>query len=165
MAPNHAVGKAGITISQRSSSTQPFGLVAPWAEPASVNDLESPYYTDTHRRLRKYIRAYVDQHIIPHQLQWEAEGGAPREAARKYVESGIPNVDIPKQYRPKSHHTVAGIDTDELDAFHMLVMTDETSRVEGGVMVSLSGANVIGVPPRKLLSTITSIGQARCPND
>ena len=165
MASNYSIGKPGTIVGQQSPSKQTFGLVAPWAEPASVNDLESPYYDDTHRRLRNYVRTYVDQHIIPHQLDWERIGGAPREAAWKYVASGIPNVDIPKQYRPKDFHTVAEIDTDELDAFHMLVMTDETSRVEGGVMVSLSGANVIGVPPRKRLTIIRNVAQARCPND
>lgn len=34
-----------------------------------------------------------------------------------------------------------------LDIFHLLVMTDETSRVEGGVMTALAGASVIGSPP------------------
>ena len=36
---------------------------------------------------------------------------------------------------------------EELDVFHLLVSTDEGSRVNGGVMTSFSGASVIGAPP------------------
>lgn len=35
----------------------------------------------------------------------------------------------------------------DLDIFHLLVLTDETSRMEGGVMTALAGASVIGSPP------------------
>ena len=58
---------------------------------------------------------------------------------------------MPQQYRPREFHTVAGIDVDQLDAFHMLVMTDESARMEGGVGVSLAGASVIGAPPGELM--------------
>ena len=35
----------------------------------------------------------------------------------------------------------------DLNIFRLLVATDETSRVHGGVMVSVAGANVFSVPP------------------
>lgn len=35
----------------------------------------------------------------------------------------------------------------DLDIFHLLVMTGETSRVEGSVMTALVGASAIGSPP------------------
>ena len=124
-----------------------FGVGTPWAEPAYINDLESPYYNKTHRHLRRYVRNFIDENILPHQLEWEAAGEAPRDVALKYTATGIPHRDVPRAYRPRELHSIAGIDIDDLDAFHMLVMTDETSRVEGGVMVSLSGASLIGAPP------------------
>lgn len=147
MSSTHPQREADEATDPSLPARQTFGLIEPWSEPASVNDLESPYYRESHRKLRKYIRGHIDEHIIPHQLEWEAAGGAPIDVARKYLTKGIAHADVPKRYRPREFHTVAGIDVDDLDAFHMLVMTDETSRVEGGVMVSLSGASVIGAPP------------------
>src|SRR4051812_28973706 len=59
----------------------------------------------------------------------------------------IPFSDVPSKYRPKDVPDPAGIPIDQLDIFHLMIMTDETSRVEGGVMNSLAGASVIGIPP------------------
>ena len=144
-------GKEAESALGSSKAVGYWGQLAPWAEPAYINDLESPYYDDSHRRLREYVRNFVDEHILPFQLKWEAAGGAPQDVARRFAATGIPHGDIPKEHRPPEFHTVAGIDVDRLDAFHMLVMTDETSRVEGGVMISLNGASVIGAPPSKPL--------------
>jgi len=124
-----------------------FGTVAPWAEPAWYNNLDSPYYGASHKLLREYTRRYIDTHVLPHALAWEAAGEAPRSAALAYAQSGLPFTDVPIEYRPHQLRIVGGIPFDELDAFHLLVLTDETSRVEGGVMSSLSGASVIGAPP------------------
>ena len=54
---------------------------------------------------------------------------------------------MPTKYRPADVPGPAGIPVADLDIFHLLVMTDETSRVEGGVMTALAGASVIGSPP------------------
>ena len=124
-----------------------FGDLAPWSEPAWFNSLRSPYYSESHRRLRDHVRQYIDTHILPDSLEWEEAGEAPREEARRWAKSGIPFADIPAPYRPKDVPGPAGIPVDQLDVFHLLVLTDETSRVEGGVMASLAGAAVIGAPP------------------
>lgn len=126
---------------------EPFGNLTPWAEPAWYNSLESPYYNDSHRRLRAAIRGYLDEHILPHSLQWEAIGEAPRDVALKWAQSGFAFGDVPMKYRPKGFETIAGIPFDDMDIFHLMVMTDEGARVEGGVMISLAGASVIGAPP------------------
>lgn len=93
------------------------------------------------------MRAYVDEHILPDSLDWEAKGEAPREQQLNWAKSGFPFADIPTKYRPKHTPNPAGIPIEELDVFHLLVSTDETSRVEGGVMTCLGGASVIGIPP------------------
>jgi len=130
-----------------ASARGDFGNLAPWSEPAWYNALESPYYNETHKRLRKYVRSYIDQDVLPYSLGWEEKGEAPREAALKWARTGIPFADVPARYRPSNIPDPAGIAVDEMDIFHLLVMTDETSRVEGGVMSSLAGASVIGAPP------------------
>ncbi|KAH9906314.1 acyl-CoA dehydrogenase [Xylariomycetidae sp. FL2044] len=121
----------------------------PWAEPAWHHALESPYYNSSHRKLQSYVRAYVDKHILPHALAWEESGDCPAEAKRSWLESGLGLLDVPSAYRPPAFQTVAGgIRVDSLDAFHDLILTDETARIEGGVGVALGGgANVIGIPP------------------
>jgi len=120
----------------------------PWAEPAWLGSLDSPYYNDSHRRLQAYARKFYEN-IIPHMLEWEENGDVPAWAREAYLKSGLALLDVPKEYRPAGTNTeVAGIPLEELDIFHRLILTDEGSRVEGGVGVALSGgANVIGLPP------------------
>ncbi|KAI1735872.1 acyl-CoA dehydrogenase [Xylaria scruposa] len=120
----------------------------PWAEPAWLGSLESPYYNDSHRRLQAYTRHYFDEHVIPHMLEWEEKGDCPETSKTSYLKSGLALLDVPKKYRPAGFDTVAGIPIDELDIFHRIILSDETSRVEGGVTIALSrGANAIGLPP------------------
>ncbi|KAI1819751.1 acyl-CoA dehydrogenase [Xylaria intraflava] len=120
----------------------------PWAEPAWHGSLESPYYNESHRQLQAYARKYYDENVIPHMLEWEQKGDCPAPAKASYLKSGLAFLDVPRAYRPAEFSTVAGIPIDELDVFHRLILTDEASRVEGGVSIALSGgANVIGLPP------------------
>ncbi|KAF2436747.1 acyl-CoA dehydrogenase-like protein [Tothia fuscella] len=126
---------------------KPISELAPWAEPA-FNYISSPYYNDSHRRLRDSVRAYIDDRIFPHALEWEDKGEAPRDEALKWARSGFSFTDVPSQYRPDDIPNPAGIPVEELDAFHMLILTDQTSRVAaGGVFTSLGGASIIGIPP------------------
>lgn len=118
-----------------------------WSEPAWYNSLESPYYNDTHRQLRQYIRTYIDNNVLPHALEWEAAGEAPRAEALKHAQSGLSFADVPKAYRPPNQQSIAGIPVEKLDIFHFMIMTDEGARAPEGVMSSLGGASVIGAPP------------------
>ena len=155
--PKREAAQAGSNASDSQSpapATAP-GSLAPWAEPAWHNALTSPYYNSSHRRLQSYIRSYINTHILPHALEWEAQGEAPRTAAAAWLASGIPFLDlsrsIPAGYAPPLPAPLrAAIGDDpstKLDVFHFLLSADETSRVEGGVLVSLGGANAIGLPP------------------
>jgi alkylation response protein AidB-like acyl-CoA dehydrogenase len=120
---------------------------APWSEPAWSHGIASPYYNDSHRQLRDALRTYIDKNILPYQFDWAAQGGCPREEALKWAKSGFAFGDVPPQYRPKDIPNPAGIPIDRMDVFHLLVSTDEGSRMEGGVGSSLAGASVIGIPP------------------
>lgn len=120
--------------------------LAPWSEPA-WNYISSPYYNSSHKKLRDALRSYIDENILPYALDWSEAGGCPRSEALKWTQSGFAHSDVPPQYRPANHPTPAGIPLHDLDVFHLLVSTDETARVPGGVMTSFSGASVIGAPP------------------
>lgn len=121
----------------------------PWAEPAWLTSLESPYYNESHRRLQAYARNYINQHILPHSLKWEQDGDCPEAAKAHFVNSGLASsfASVPAQYRPPGFESVAGIPAEELDVFHGMILSDEGARVEGGVGIALAGANSIGVPP------------------
>lgn len=134
----------GVAGAESATST---ALLSPWSEPAWVHGIPSPYYKQSHEKLRTALREYINDNIITHQLDWEREGGAPRDQALKWVKSGFSFSEVPAKYRPKDIPNPAGVPMDSFDAFHLLVGTDETSRVEGGVMTSLSGASIIGLPP------------------
>lgn len=128
-------------------TTMDFGNLGPWSEPAWCNALKSPFYDESHRRLRNYCRKYIKENILPYSLEWEAKGEAPREAALKWARSGMAFSEVPEEYRPSDIPNPAGIPFQDWDTFHLMVLTDETSRIEGGVTISLGGASVIGVPP------------------
>ncbi|ETS81076.1 hypothetical protein PFICI_06078 [Pestalotiopsis fici W106-1] len=127
--------------------TEGIANTLPWAEPAWHGALESPYYKDSHRKLQAYARKYIDENVLPHALEWEAQGDCPESAKLNYIKSGLALTDVPKQYKPPQLQTLAGIPVDKLDAFHLLILTDEGSRIHGAVGTALAGANVIGVPP------------------
>jgi alkylation response protein AidB-like acyl-CoA dehydrogenase len=80
-------------------------------------------------------------------LEWEERGEAPEQVRLEHARSGFPFADVPPPYRPKDIPGPAGIPVAELDVFHLMVMTDENSRIEGGVGTALAGGSVIGVPP------------------
>lgn len=139
--------EADLAASTSKPPRTTFGNTDPWCEPAWYNSLNSPYYNDSHRQLRAYTRNFIDEHILPDHLDWEAAGEAPAEIAKKWAASGLAFGDVPPAYRPSDQHTVAGIPITKLDTFHGLIMSDEASRFDGGVNISLAGASSIGVPP------------------
>lgn len=74
-----------MTESMSRSSTKEqgteerFGSPNPFAEPPWYNGIHSPYYTASHRRLRDFTRAYVDDYIRPNCEEWETQGFIPKE--------------------------------------------------------------------------------------
>lgn len=124
-----------------------FGNLGPWAEPSWYSSLASPYYNASHKKLRDAMRTYIDTNIKPYMLDWEEAGEAPVEERRKWAQSGFAFGDVPEPYRPQNVPGPASIPVGELDLFHLLIMSDESSRIEGGVGTALGGASMIGVPP------------------
>ncbi|EMD92456.1 hypothetical protein COCC4DRAFT_189651 [Bipolaris maydis ATCC 48331] len=130
-----------------SPKQETYGNLGPWAEPSWYTSLSSPYYTSSHRKLRAALRTYIDTHVKPYMLSWEEAGEAPAAERLKWAQTGFAFADVPEPYRPANVPGPAGIPVKELDAFHLLIMNDEASRIEGGVATALAGASVIGVPP------------------
>ena len=64
---------------------KPFGDPNPWAEPAWYNALDSPYYRESHRKLRAYIREYMESNVIPYADEWEESGHVPLEVSNRCI--------------------------------------------------------------------------------
>ncbi|KAH8731745.1 acyl-CoA dehydrogenase/oxidase [Phaeosphaeriaceae sp. PMI808] len=130
-----------------SQDKETFGNLGPWAEPSWYSSLSSPYYNDSHKQLRNALRSYIDQNVKPYMLEWEEKGEVPVEERMKWAKTGFAFADVPEPYRPKDIPGPAGIPVGEMDVFHILISTDEGSRIEGGVGTALAGASIIGIPP------------------
>lgn len=63
---------------QGVEAQEPFGSVLPFAEPSWSGSLghTSPYYGESHRRVRDYARKYVDS-WIDKAGAWEEKGEVP----------------------------------------------------------------------------------------
>jgi len=120
-----------------------FGNLGPWSEPSWCYALASPYYNASHKKLRNALRTYIDTNIKPYMLEWEEAGEAPASERLKWAQTGFVFTDVPEPYRPSNLPGPAGIPVGEMDIFHFLVLTDETSRIEGGVGIALGGASVM----------------------
>ncbi|OAG39595.1 hypothetical protein AYO21_06239 [Fonsecaea monophora] len=122
---------------------KPFGSLDPFAEPAWYNALDSPYYNDSHRTFRKFVRDYLETNVLPYSEQWEKDGFVPLET--RYSVAGR---DSRGAWVVSETPVVLEVDVDaEWDIFHQLILHDETSRVHGGAMGGLAGTSVIGLPP------------------
>ena len=47
----------------------------PWHQTGS----NSPYYNESHKRLQREVREYVDEFVLPYAEDWEREGSVPEE--------------------------------------------------------------------------------------
>jgi alkylation response protein AidB-like acyl-CoA dehydrogenase len=130
-----------------SPALEPYGNPAPFAEPAWYNALASPYYNDSHRRVRDHVRRYLEEHIVPHLEEWEEAGHVPDEARRHYARSGMAFQGVPPEHTG-GVGLPGGVAYEDWDMFHTLIKTHETSRIGyAGVTVGLSGGTAIGLPP------------------
>ncbi|KAL2823612.1 acyl-CoA dehydrogenase/oxidase [Aspergillus cavernicola] len=125
---------------------EPFGSCTPFAEPAWYNALASPYYTDSHRVLRKYVREYVEANVEPYADQWEEDGLVPTEDSLNFIRAGLVFQDLPPRYR-NGIPLPCNVPYEEWDIFHFIVLHFELAKTHAGVCVGLSGSSAIGAPP------------------
>ena len=127
-----------------------FGSAAPFAEPLWYSRDSTPYYTDSHRKLRAAVRAYVDEEILPNCHEWESQGQVPAEALRRHASLGYQAAAV----YPLSRNNIldvklpGGISSEDWDSFHDLIVIDEIARCGYlGVIWALTCGNSIGCPP------------------
>lgn len=79
------------TIKKHKKTTNAMSSVSkiPFGDPLWLNRSYSPYYTDSHRRLQKEVRSYVDTYISPFCDEWEKQGFVPLEVRHLSPLSGL----------------------------------------------------------------------------
>ena len=103
-------------------STSQFGSNTPFAEPAWYNSLNSPYYNESHKRLRKFLREYMEENVNPYIAEWEEAGEVPAHVFKQHTEIGLTGLGL-KPYLDRYAHLLkfpAGIKR-EGKSFHCLV--------------------------------------------
>lgn len=137
------------SVSDDSTGSQHFGDLIPYGDPAWYQGYRSPYYSDSHRRLRAEVREWVETEIMPNCAEWDEAKAMPEKiyqqmGDRGYL-AGAMGVHFPTEYTDKRVKSVA---PEEWDHFHELILTDELSRCgSGGVVWNLIGGYGIGLPP------------------
>ncbi|CAM0138574.1 unnamed protein product [Umbelopsis sp. WA50703] len=125
------------------------GDLIPYGDPADCQDWNSPYYNESHYKLRRVLRAFVEKELMPHCHQWSETKEIPRSVVKKCAEFGLLAAacgHVPEEYIP--YGLPAGIKPSEWDCFHEMICVDEIARCgSGGLLWGLQGGLSIGLPP------------------
>lgn len=78
MSTSDAASK-GSTASNEPTDP-PFGCRTPYAEPLWYSRNVSPHYNESHRKLRREVRRYLDEELLPYAFEWESAGQVPDKA-------------------------------------------------------------------------------------
>ncbi|GAA5938284.1 acyl-CoA dehydrogenase family protein [Sporobolomyces koalae] len=131
-----------------------FGSLTPYAEPAFYRDLPSPYYNESHYKLREAIRAWVDEHLMDVPFEWEEETKViDPKVYQEMARVGLLTVlafghKIPKKWAKPDGTVFGGVRAEEWDGFHNMIVIDEIHRCGSlGVGQGLCGGLQIGLPP------------------
>lgn len=117
-----------------------YGDMVPFGDPMWYQDWYSPYYNDSHRKVRKVVRDFVEREIMPYTHEWDEAKELPREVYVKAAKAGI-LASVVGQVEPEyiPYELPGGIQLKDYDHFHNLIVADELSRcASGGVSLSLS---------------------------
>ena len=74
---------------ESSGETGSFGEMVPFGDPCWYQDWNVPYYNDSHRRLRKEMRDFVEKNITPFCEEWDEAKQVPADLFRKFADAGV----------------------------------------------------------------------------
>jgi len=127
-----------------------FGDMIPYADPKWYQNWNSPYYTETHRKIRSTIRAFVDKEIIPNVRTWDEMGKIPRKIFKKAGKIGLLAgcVGPPWPSEFVGPIGIGGTRGEDYDYFGEMIVQDELARCgSGGVCWGLIEGLNIGLTP------------------
>ncbi|EJF64663.1 peroxisomal acyl-CoA-dehydrogenase [Dichomitus squalens LYAD-421 SS1] len=123
----------------------------PYGEPSWLSDgYHNPYYKESHRKLQKAVRQFVDEYIYPDAQERELDGKRPSQSVLdKMAEHELHAMRLGPGKHLQGRTLFGGIvKPEEFDYFHELVITQELARCGArGYGDGLLGGCVIGLPP------------------
>ncbi|GAA5935702.1 hypothetical protein JCM10213_003665 [Rhodosporidiobolus nylandii] len=130
-----------------------FGDLVPFGDPFWYQDWASPYYKDSHRKVRAAVREFTDKHLTPNAHAWDEAHEIPPTEYKRIADAGIlaavaaGGTGWPTEFA-QGLPVPGGIDPEEWDAFHNLILVDELSRCgSGGILYGLIGGFAISIGP------------------
>ncbi|KAI8341233.1 acyl-CoA dehydrogenase/oxidase [Chlamydoabsidia padenii] len=130
-----------------------FGEGIPYGDPSWYQDWNSPYYNESHIKLRKMMREFVDKEIMPYCHEWSEAKAIPRSVIKKCGEIGMLAAISGAAHNTSVTHLLphglpAGLPQDQFDIFHEYICVDELSRCgSGGLVWAVEGGLAIALPP------------------
>ncbi|KAJ3130039.1 hypothetical protein HK098_006751 [Nowakowskiella sp. JEL0407] len=126
-----------------------FGELVPFGDADWYQGLKSPYYNETHFRLRDFIRKFVDTEIMPFCHEWDEAKRVPDRIYTRVAELGLLGAACGGKWPEMSEFPPpAGIKPEEWDPFHELILNDEIGRTgSAGVIWGITSGFSIGLPP------------------
>jgi alkylation response protein AidB-like acyl-CoA dehydrogenase len=74
------------------------GEQIPFGDPGWYQGHYTPHYSASHAAYRKKVRAFVEEHIVPHVHEWDEKGSYPRELHQLAYKAGVYGSGWPEQY-------------------------------------------------------------------
>lgn len=121
----------------------------PYAEPLWLAPIyKSPYYKDSHRKLQKELRVFVDKYIYPEAQEKEADGTyVSQELIDRMVETNVLAMRLGPGQHLHGRTLLGGVKGEDFDYFHDLLTPQELARANArgfqdgnmaGMMISLT---------------------------
>jgi alkylation response protein AidB-like acyl-CoA dehydrogenase/predicted heme/steroid binding protein len=140
----------GYQFKKKKTPAGQFGDLIPYGDPSWYQGYRTPYYNESHHKLRAVCREFVEKEIMPNVMQWDETKKPDLSLQKKAADVGLLAACVghvwPSEYVGDQIGGGA-VKLEEYDAFHELIISDELARAGGGITTFLSGANGIGLPP------------------
>ncbi|KFY09084.1 hypothetical protein V492_05643 [Pseudogymnoascus sp. VKM F-4246] len=128
--------------------------VIPFSEPPYLSGFPSPYYSPSHLKWQKTCRAFMEENLLKHAMEWEREGTVPEHVFKKFADNNflVPNLPapLPVAWLKKLgiHEMPGGIKVEDWDYLHTAIYVDEMARSGlAGPSASVTVGMAFGVAP------------------
>lgn len=117
----------------------------PFTEPSWLRGLPSPYFSESHRRFQSACRAFIDENLNRHALDWETAEEVPPHvfglfAKGNFVLPALP-APLPREWLEKLGitHMPGEVPVGEWDSLHGLIYADEVRDTTLSAQLFVSG--------------------------
>lgn len=126
----------------------------PFSEPPWLLGLPSPIYKPSHYKWQRTIRAFINENLNTHAIEWEKEGTVPPHVFETFAKHNmlIPALPAPLPvewlHRLGIRELPGGLKVEDYDYLHSAIFSDEMARSGlTGPSGSLTTGMAFGVPP------------------